>query len=91
MALVEAQLAGKYTISLAFPELGEDKAGFTPIPFMKQVETLPQLLSALQDVVNGINEGRAVKGNRHRAFAGSTQKALDAVVQFWEEDVQVVA
>lgn len=84
LALVEARLAGKHTISLVSKDFNSDDEHGLTIPFLERVTSVPELLATIGRVVKELNEGNPVSNERIDVFEGSTKRALNAVYAFLE-------
>jgi len=82
MALIEAYLAGKYCISLAFPEFQFLSENEIPLLFSRKVKELSELSSALENALIKVTKGKRSGHRRHAVFMDSTKRTLALLDQF---------
>jgi hypothetical protein len=82
MALIEAHLAGKYSISLLFPELQGLSDNSIPFAFSKNVKGLSELTSALEDAIKIMTKGKRFETRFPAILEDSTKRTLAVLDEF---------
>jgi len=82
MALVEAQLLGKYCISIGLPELESISDSSIPLAFTAKVKKLADLLPFLDDAVRCVGEMKTHPKRITDTFKLSTERSLNVLIKF---------
>jgi len=82
MALVEANLAGKYCISLELPELKELSYNSIPLSFSKKIKELSELTTAFEEAIEKLGKSKDYENKCPEIFIDSTERSLVLLEQF---------